>query len=207
MSIKAAMGKLLKGESLNDEEKELLANFDPDKAAAAARKEGSKKVQELETKLAELEEKLAEAGNSGKSEAEKLKSENEKAAKKLAELTEKLNATVAEKAKFIRETKLAGIASKLKTVPGIDAESVKLLLSAKLSAIEDLDDATGVEKALGEFRAANKALLIDESGSGSGTKNDGSNRSGGSGIQTITRAAYDAMPIAERSTFKGIVKE
>lgn len=183
MSIKAALAKSIKGEALTDEEKELLTNFDPDKAAAAARKEGLAKTKELEAKLAELQDQLENAGNATKSEAEKLKADHEKATKKLAELKTQLDATLAEKAKFIRDTKLDRIVGRIKTVPGIEPEVIKMALASKLGALkdEDLDSEEAVGPVLKAFRESNKALILDDSGSGSGTKNDGSTRAGGAG--------------------------
>lgn len=199
MSIKDLLAKLTKGEAMNDEEKKTLAEFDPDKLAAAARKDGEKKAKDMEAKLAELQEQLEAASNVGKSESEKLKAEHEKAQKKLAAMESQLNATLAEKAKFIRESKVEKIMGKLKTVPGVDAEIVRMALAHKLQGVKDeeLDSDDAVAPILTAFRTANKALILDESGHGSGTKNDGSNRSGGSG-QTIKRSEFDALAPAAR---------
>ena len=100
---------------------------------------------------------------------------------------------------------------KLKTVPGVDAEIVKMALSHKLAGVKDdeLDSDDAVTPILSAFRDANKALILDESGHGTGTKQDGSNRSGGSG-RTITRAEWEAMPHDSRPAFMksgGIIKD
>jgi alanyl-tRNA synthetase len=203
MNIKEILAKLAKGEALTDEEKKTVAEFDPDKLAAAARKDGSKKVQELEAKLAEMQEQLESASNVGKTDAEKFKAEFEKAQKKLATMEAELNTTKADKAKFIRETKITGIMGKLKTVPGVDAEIVKMALAHKLAGVKDeeLDSDDAVTPILTAFRTANKALILDESGHGTGTKQDGSNRSGGSG-QVDPSKQSDAERLANLRSLK-----
>lgn len=209
MSIKAVLEKVRKGETLDDEEKQILADYDPDKSAAAARKGEAAKVKELEAKLAELTEKLDEAGNAGKSEAEKLKIENDKTAKKLAEYKSQVEALTKEKGEIVRGYKLAKIAGGLKLVAGVDPELVSSALKSKLGTLKDeeLDDEKAVLPILKAFRESNKALLLDESGHGAGLKNDGSNRAAGSGAKEITRAEFDSLPIGQRQTFKGTVKD
>jgi translation elongation factor EF-1beta len=204
MSIKDILAKFAKGDALNDEEKKAIAEFDPDKLAAAARKDGEKKAKDMEAKLAELQEQLEAGANVGKTEVEKLKAENEKAVRKLAELKTQLDTTLAEKAKFIRGSKLEQIAGKIKTVPGVDAQLVRMALEAKLAGLKDEElDGDAVEPVLKSFRDANKAIIVDESGHGTGTKNDGSNRSGGTAGKTIKRSEFDALaPAAKDSHMK-----
>lgn len=211
MKIKDLLAKIRKGEALTDEEAKFMDDFDPDKLAAAARKDGEKKAKELEAKLAEMQEAIEAKSNEGKSESEKVKADYEKAVKKLTAMEAELNTTKAEKAKFIRDTKIGNIMVKLKTVPGVDAEIVKMALAHKLAGVKDeeLDSDDAVTPILSAFRDANKALILDESGHGTGTKQDGSNRSGGSG-RTITRAEWEAMPHDSRPAFMksgGIIKD
>lgn len=175
MSIKAILAKLQKGEALNDDEKAEFAGFDPDKVAAAARKEGEKKAKELEAQMAELKDQLESAGNAGKSEAEKLKAESEKAAKKLAKMEQDLKQALEEKAKFIRDSKVEKIAGKIKLVPGIDPADAKALLAMKLAALKDeeLDADDAVNPILDSFKKANKGMILDESGHGGGSRDKG----------------------------------
>lgn len=190
MNIKALLAKLLKGEALTDEEKSTLAAHDPDTVAAAARKKAeaeakaaADKAAEMEAKLTELQEKI---DNAGKTEAEKAKVEQAKIAKKLADYEAKVETLAKEKAEIVRGHKLEKITGNLKFVDGVDKDLIGEVLKAKLGTLKDeeLDDAKAVEPVLKAFRESNKALLIDESGHGSGQKRDGSNPAGGSGAKT-----------------------
>lgn len=190
MNIKAILAKLDKGEALTDEEKTFLKNFDPDTVAAAARKKAegeakaaADKAAEMEAKLTELQEKI---DNAGKSEAEKAKVEQAKIAKKLADYEARVETLAREKGEIVRGHKLAGIAGKLKFVDGVDRDLITGMLKAKFGTLKDeqLDDEKEVESVLKGFRESNKALLIDDSGHGSGQKRDGSNPAGGAGAKS-----------------------
>lgn len=187
MNIKDLIAKALKGEQLSDEEKKALESLDTDAIAAAARKSAEAKAKEKETKAAELEAKLAEAleklESVGKSEAEKSKAEQEKAAKNFAKLQAQLETLTREKGEIVRGHKLEKIVSGLKIVPNVDRDLIAGMVKAKFASLKDeeLDDESTVAPLLVNFRDANKALFLDESGHGSGAKRDGSNPAGGSG--------------------------
>jgi hypothetical protein len=187
MNFKDLLAKLLKGDALTDDEKKTLADFDPDAVAAAARKQAEKEAKKQADKAAELEASLAELkgrlDDVGKSEAEKAKAEQDKAAKQLAELKVQVETLSREKGEIIRGHKLAAIAGRLKLVPGVERDLVDGILKAKLAGLKDeeLDDEKSVDPILKAFREANKALILDESGHGSGGKRDGSTHAGGSG--------------------------
>ena len=190
MNIKALLAKVAKGEPLTDEEKSILNNFDPDTVAAAARKKAeaeakaaSDKAAEMEAKLTELQEKI---DNAGKTEAEKAKVEQAKIAKKLADYEAQVATLAREKAEIVRGHKLAGIVGKVKFVDGVDRDLITGMLKAKFGNLKDeqLDDEKEVEAVLKGFRESNKALLVDDSGHGSGQKRDGSNPAGGAGVKS-----------------------
>ena len=190
MNIKALLAKVAKGEALTDEEKSILNNFDPDTVAAAARKKAeaeakaaADKAAEMEAKLTELQEKI---DNAGKTEAEKAKVEQAKIAKKLADYEAQVATLAREKDEIVRGHKLAGIVSKVKFVDGVDRDLITGMLKAKFGNLKDeqLDDEKEVEAVLKGFRESNKALLVDDSGHGSGQKRDGSNPAGGAGAKS-----------------------
>jgi hypothetical protein len=186
MDIKAILAKAAKGEALSDEEKTALAAYDPDKAAdskaAAARKEAEKQRDALKAQLADLETKLEDAGNAGKSEVELLKKQVEKLSKDLE--GQKLAVTKAEgeKRALVRGTMLDRIMAGLKLVDGVDAALPRLALERALADVQDadLESEASVKPVLDEFRAKNKALLLDDSGGGGGTPpKDGAGSGGG----------------------------
>lgn len=207
MSIKAILAKIAKGESLTDEEKSILNSFDPDTVAAAARKKAeaeakaaADKAAEMEAKLTELQEKI---DNAGKTEAEKAKVEQAKIAKKLADYETQVATLAREKGDIVRGHKLASIAGKMKFVDGVDRDLITGMLKAKLGTLKDeeLDDDKAVEPVLKAFRESNKALLIDDSGHGSGQKRDGSNPAGGAGAKSPEQQS-DAERLAHLRTLK-----
>lgn len=207
MNIKAILAKVAKGESLTDEEKSILNSFDPDTVAAAARKKAegeakaaADKASEMEAKLTELQEKI---DNAGKTEAEKAKVEQAKIAKKLADYEARVETLAREKGEIVRGHKLAGIVGKLKFVDGVDLDLITGMLKAKFGNLKDeqLDDEKEVEAVLKGFRDSNKALLVDDSGHGSGQTRDGSNPAGGAGARSITRDQWEAMPHQDRPGF------
>lgn len=207
MNIKAILAKLTKGEALTDEEKSNLSGFDPDTVAAAARKKAeaeakaaADKVSELEAKLTEQQEKI---DNAGKTEAEKAKVEQAKIAKKLAEYEARVETLAREKGEIVRGYKLAGIAGNLKFVDGVDRDLITGMLKAKFANLKDeqLDDEKEVEAVLKGFRDSNKALLVDDSGHGSGQKRDGSNPAGGAGAKSPEQQS-DAERLAHLRTLK-----
>ena len=61
--------------------------------------------------------------------------------------------------------------------------------------------AKAVEPVLKAFRESNKALLIDDSGHGSGQKRDGSNPAGGAGAKSPEQQS-DAERLAHLRTLK-----
>jgi len=77
------------------------------------------------------------------------------------------------------------------------------MLKMTLAELKDdqLDDEKEVEAVLKGFRDSNKALLVDDSGHGSGQTRDGSNPAGGAGARSITRDQWEAMPHQDRPGF------
>lgn len=186
MNIKELLAKMLKGETLTDEEKAYIASFDPDKSgdakAAAARKAAEKERDALKAKLAELETALDEAGSAGKSEVEQLKAQVTKLTKAVETAAANVAKAEGEKKALVRGTKLDRILGTLKFVDGLDASLPRLALERALADLkdEDLDSDEAIKPIVEGFTAKNKAILLDQSGGGAGTPPKDGGR-GGSG--------------------------
>lgn len=186
MNIKELLAKMLKGETLTDEEKAYIASFDPDKSgdakAAAARKAAEKERDALKAKLAELETALDEAGSAGKTEVEQLKLQVTKLTKAVETAAANVAKAEGEKKALVRGTKLDRILGTLKFVDGLDASLPRLALERALADLkdEDLDSDEAIKPIVEGFTAKNKAILLDLSGGGAGTPPKDGGR-GGSG--------------------------
>lgn len=178
MKLKDVLAKVLKGETLNDEERKLIEAHDDDatnrlindKIAAERKKaeaSASKAVDELNAKIAELTQELEQAKGGG-SEAEKIKLTLEKAIKKAADLEQKLQSKDGEIKSMARKHTLAGIRSKLPLVDGIAPAVIDMAIETAFAGIEDLADEGTVAGALEKFKNENPRL-ISAGGSGAGT--------------------------------------
>lgn len=181
MEIKDIIAKLRDGKELTEDEKKALAAFDPDKAkndaAAAARKEAEAKAKTLSDELEKLKaENDATKKKVADKDAEKL-TETEKLAKQITDLSKGLEAMKADKDKsdkaLAAATRKAGIsaireANKLRFLDGVDPDLVNGAFAAALDGVEDLNDKAQVSERVKSFVERNKALIVDNSGSGSG---------------------------------------
>jgi len=189
MDIKALLAKAAKGETLTDEERAALADYDPDKAAnsaaAAARKKAESDLKVARDKVAELEQQLSEAGNEGKTELEKLQKALEKANKTLAEKDALIQKAEADRKKSVRDGKIGKILSGLKLMDGVDQDLVRLALERTFADVgdDDLDVADTIKPLIDGFAAKNKALILGDNGGGAGTPpKDGPGGSSGGAI-------------------------
>lgn len=208
MNIKELIQKALKGE-LTDEEKTALSGFDPDSAAAAARKseaekrkQAEKERDELKAKIEEAQAEIDEAKNAGKSGAEKEKAQLEKALKKLQDAEAKAAKSEAEFAEHRRNAKLDGLLNGLKFVDGFDRDLIRPAFAANFKDLDEngLGDEGAVKPILEAFKSKSKAILADTSGHGGGSKDKGS---GGTQGATVKRAAFDQMtPDAQNAHIK-----
>jgi multidrug efflux pump subunit AcrA (membrane-fusion protein) len=186
MDIKAILAKAAKGETLTDEERTLLASYDPDKAAnsaaAAARKKAEAELKEARDKVTELEQQISEAGSEGKTELEKLQKQVEKLTKSLADKDAAIAKAEAERKKGIRDGKIGKIAAGMKLMEGVDPDLVRMALDRAFAEVadDDLDVAEKTAPIIDGFVGKNKALIVGDKGGGSGTPpKDGAG--GGSG--------------------------
>lgn len=181
MKVKDVLAKVAQGEALNDEEKKLLADYDPEKAVndavAAYRRKADEKAQQLESDRDELKKqmeaiqaKLAEKDNSGKSEKQKLEDHVKTLSDQLAAMNKKLEDADKEKATLARNAEVQKLREKagIKFVPGVSEEVMSGAFAAAFNGIQDLNDENVVKPVLEAFRAANKAVIADASGHGAG---------------------------------------
>lgn len=167
MNIKDILAKLLKGETLTDDEKSFAEAFDLqgelDKASAAARrkaeaatKEAVKKHDDLQKKIEELQAKLDEKEAAGKTSETELA----KLAKKIASL-EKVNAE--NEAKIKATARLDAIREAAKThginaAQGVSAKSLETLLDLAVGET-DVNDADAMKAVLDQFKADNPTMI------------------------------------------------
>jgi DNA repair exonuclease SbcCD ATPase subunit len=181
MNIKELLARMIKNETLTDEEKAFVAAYDPDKVinstAAAARKSAEAKLKEKESAMqqlqADIEALRAEAdekANANKPEIERLSKELEKFKKTVAEKDAAFQKLESEKRQMIRSGKIGKILSGFKFVDGLDSDIPRLGIEKALAEIkdEDLDAEDLIKPIMEKFRASNKAILADTSGHGAG---------------------------------------
>lgn len=198
MTIKDILAKAAKGETLGDEEKQLLTGFDPDaavnSAAAAARKKAEAEAEKAHADLAALSQKLNEAEAKLQDAAGKGKTDLEKLTTQVATLTQQVQAAQAEKAKLIRQQKLDDVIrqSGLQFVKEVDGGIMRAALVNEFGDLsdEDLAVADKVKPVLDTFRARNKAVILDTSGHGAGGLPPAAGKSG---------TGLSGKPVAEMS--------
>ena len=181
MTFKETLAKILKGEALTDDDKKIVAEYDPDAsanaAAAAARRKSEAAAAELqakltaaETKASEAEAKLAESAGKGKSEIERLRADFAAAAAKVTDLETKV--TKAEKARGALERKQAMQAIRAKAAiqfaPGLDQSMLEDSFARALEGA-DLADENVVKLKVSTWATMNKAAILDTTGHGSGS--------------------------------------
>lgn len=207
MNIKELLARMIKNETLTDEEKAFVAAYDPDKVinstAAAARKSAEAKLKEKETAMqqlqADIEALRAEAdekANANKPEIERLSKELEKFKKTVAEKDAAFQKLESEKRQMIRSGKIGKIISGFKFVDGLDSDIPRLGIEKALADIkdEDLDAEDLVKPIMEKFRASNKAILADTSGHGAGNPP----KDGTGGTSSSQSKPVDQMSATER---------
>lgn len=184
MKIAEILSKIQKGESLTDDDKKALAEFDFQKAidgaAAAARKEAQTKADEmakakadLEKKAQELEDALKQKSDAGKTDLEKSQSQIAELGKQLQAMQQSLAAKDKEAAQLKRSTMLADVRRKMgvQFADGLDHGMLEESFSRAFDGIEDLSDETIIKTKVDTWTALNKAAILDTSGHGSGSRN------------------------------------
>ncbi len=175
MTLKEIRDKLLKGETLTDEEKKFLEAWDPDsrvskteaekeadRKAAAARKEAEKAVQEATEKAAALEAKIKELEASTGTSEQQAEKKIELLTKQLDDLTTQIKSEKEAAATATRQSKMRLLASSLPWNADIaDPKYQDLLMQERFKDIstEDLDNPT-LTKPLLEGLKGEKAGLF-----------------------------------------------
>ena len=176
MKIKDIHAKVLKGETLTDEEKKFLEEYDHDAVTAAARRDAEKAAaaakkaeKDAMDRLKEAEDKLKE-GEDAKQTAAKGESEAVAALKKtVAELQKKSEAAEKKVAAQERSAAIGGRAKALGIVPvkGVsDAVFAKMVEDAVGGT--DITDTTTLDAVLNGFKTDNPGLIASNVKDGSG---------------------------------------
>lgn len=181
MKIKDLLKKIASEETLTDEEKAFVAEYDPqkdaDSAAAAARKEADGKLTKLQTQLdglnklkADMEAKLKDKDNAGKTELEKAQSQIADLSKQITGLTDKFKSVEQKKAALIRKQQVNAIQRKagIQFVEGLDHGMLEASFSRAFDGLDELDNEDVVKVKVDTWKAMNKAAILDTSGSGTG---------------------------------------
>ena len=178
MNIKEILAKIAKGETLTDEEKKFVSEYDPEKdenripksrldAEIKKLKDEQEKAKGLETKIAELTSKIEELETNGMSEAEKAKAQAEKELKKLqadlASATKERDSAKANLAKMERTAKIQAISSKHNFS---DAEYLDYLANSKQI---DIDSEASVTEFMTNLTKDRPELFKSGAKSGGGT--------------------------------------
>lgn len=166
--------KLLKGETLTEEEKTLLQNFDLDKmtndAAAAARRKAESERDEAKKLLGELQKQLDETKAAGEGQKTKSLTELQKLQAQVDALVKANAEKDAKIAADTREKTIDSIQAKagIKFIDNVDAQLMKRLFAGVFDGLADLTDEAAVTERVKAFTTANKGLIVDTSGNGSG---------------------------------------
>ncbi len=180
MKLAEVLAKVANGESLTDEEKRFVAEYDEQKildtAAANARKKAEKEARDAKDALEALKGEFDEykAAN----DPAKKQTELDKALNRIAKL-EKENADAKAKvAAQERSAKLRSLAKEAGINPakGVSSESLDLLVDSLMAKI-DLDDADAVKTAFDSFKTANAGLIDAGTVGGAGQKGNPGDRS------------------------------
>ena len=206
MDYKAIIQKALRGEALTDEEKTAVKDFDfgkyLDGAQAEARRkaeaaaESERKAREaLEAEKAKLEAALNGEKAGKKSEVEKLQDSIRELSGKFEAAQKKADELTAAQARAQRSAKVQDLAKKfgVSFIDGVDSKILAGALEGSLASVENLDDENLVKPLVESFKSANKAVIRDTSGGGSGTP-----PKDGSGPRGLDGKPVDQMSTAER---------
>ena len=183
MTIKELMTKIGNGETLTDDERKLVAEFDPqtaiDSAAAAARKaekaaaeKAIAEKQDAQTKLVELQKMIDAKADEGKTDLEKSQSQISELSKSLKAMQDQLAAKDAEASAMKRNQVISGIRTKagIQFIEGLDQGMLEGSFANSFEGLDDLSDETVIQTKVETWKAMNAAAIIDTSGNGTGAK-------------------------------------
>lgn len=180
MTPRDIITKLLTGETITGEEREYIQAYDPDKAAndaaASARRKAeaerdarARELDELRATLKAREDAETEQQAARMTATEKREAEFRALAAKVAALEKAKADADAHAARVQRTSDLRAIREQhgIQFIGGVDPQ---LTNGAWEQAFNDIDlaDGAAVEGAIGAFVTANKGLILDTSGNGTG---------------------------------------
>ena len=183
MNIKDVLAKIGKGEELTDEEKALVAAFNPDdgkddgsdaerlKNAQAKASRLATEKQEQATKLAELEAKLEELSSKDLTDQEKTAKMLERLQGDLEAKNKELEAAQAQMSQATRSHKLDEIHGGVKwNRDNITDKNSRALVQSLLADVEDLTDQRGIDDVLKPWLEESKSFISADVASGSGVQ-------------------------------------
>ena len=206
MDIKAILAKAAKGETLTDAEQAALAAYDPQKAlddaAAAARRKAEERQTEAEAErdvlkksIAALELKIEEAGNNGKSDLEKALADVEKLTTQMTEHEATIATMTTDAAKQDRQSRVDALvrSANLKFMDGINPDTMPAAFARVFAGLDDADLAneTVTGPLVEAFKTANKGVIVNESGHGSGGNGHVGGEGGGEGSKPADKQSTE----------------
>lgn len=178
--MKDIIAKLLQGQELSQEERAKLEGFDPDSMAASARKKGEAERDEWKAKYDALAKESEEARAKQEALGKGKQTELQQLQERLAKLEQAKAEAEAEASKLRRSQRIEDIlkASGIKFIDNVDPEFLRGAFARTFDEVDDLTDDTRVKELVGSFRAANKGLVLDTTGSGTGRQTQPGSGSG-----------------------------
>lgn len=180
MKIEEIISKLLKGESLTDDEKSFAEEFnlqaEVDKTSASARREGEKKAKDavarantLQQELDTLKQKL-EDGEATKKAAD---SELSKLAKKIAQLEKKNAENEAAIAASVRNDTIRDMAKAagISAADGISEKALEALVHLAVGNT-DVTDEDAMKAVFEQFKADNPSMIAAATKQGAGVRGE-----------------------------------
>lgn len=173
MTIKDIIAKVLKGETLTDEEKTFAGSYDPQKdidtAAGSARRKAEADAKTAKDALTALQAEF---------DAYKADNDPAKGQTELAKLTKRMEKLEADKkaaedraAAMERTSRVRALAKEAGINPakGVDSKTIDLLVDHIMKDV-DLDDADAVKTAFDGFKTSNAGMIAAQGVGGAGVR-------------------------------------
>ena len=182
MNITELLQKVIKGETLTDEEKTAIGSYNPqtaiDSAAGSARKEAEAKLLKVNEASAEMQKQIETLTAQNLAKQNEGQSENEKAQSQIVELSKRLeaqeDAMKAKDAAIATATRKSTIdsirkANGIKFADGLDSGMLENHFATSFDGIDDLTNMDVIKPKVEAWRKLNAAAIVDTSGHGAGT--------------------------------------
>ena len=194
--IEDIIAKLLKGETLTDEEKTFAEGFSLEKVqndkAAAARKDAEAKLKKAEDENTALQARLKEAEDSAKSGKESGDATVKAMQKQLADLTKAHKDAEAKVAKQERDATIREAAkAKGITCPDGMKEALFNALLDNIVGNVDVANADALNAVLDSFKADNPHMIVSNAKGGSGMTGDNPNPGSHTGPNPFSKKSFN----------------